>query len=464
MTNDGLLEYYKQAYEELNLILDLSFDQITIADGDGVFTRISKSCMDFFGVEEDEIVGTSAFQLEKQGVFDISATAEVVRRNKEVTLIQETAANKTLMVTGIPIFNKDGKRTKIINISKDLTENQKLSKELKKAKHELKWFHNEFNKRQGIYDVEIIEKDPAMRKIMSLIYHISDSDATVLLLGETGVGKGYIAKVIHESSTRKDKPFISINCGAIPENLLESELFGYEDGAFTGAIKGGKKGLFEIAGEGTIFLDEIGDMPLDLQVKLLHVLDEKKIFRVGGEKPIKVDGRIIAATNKDLKRLINKGKFREDLYYRLNVIPINIPPLRERREDIPAFINKFLKKYNKEHGTNKIISQSGYNVLMSYDYPGNIRELQNIVERLVITIPEDIIEGEQIRGAINPHIKVYNEHVEIMPLKKAVEQLEREILTSALTKYKTTRKAADVLGIDQSTVVKKAKRLGIRHW
>ncbi len=466
MKNEDMLTYYRQAYDELKLILDMSFDQITIADGEGVFTKVSKSCEMYFGVSEDKLVGYSAFELENNGVFDISVTAEVVRKGKKVTLIQRTGADKTLMVTGIPMFNEEGKIIKIINISKDITESQMLGQELKDTQSQLQWFQNELNKREAIHNSKISYKSVAMNKIMDLVLHICDLDATVLLLGETGSGKGYVARLIHESSIRKEEPFIPINCGAIPENLLESELFGYDSGAFTGAVKGGKKGLFEIAGKGTIFLDEVGDMPMNLQVKLLHVLDEKKVFRVGGEKPIKVEGRVIAATNKDLKKLIQEGKFREDLYYRLNVVPINIPALRERKEDILILIKMFLNENNKEHRTNKIISEAGYNVLTNYDYPGNIRELGNMIERLVITTRGDIIEALQVKEIIEPTESCRKSNFstdEIIPIKQAVENLEKEILQSAFIKYKTTRKVAEILEIDQSTVVKKTKKLKIKY-
>ncbi len=466
MKNEDMLTYYRQAYDELKLILDMSFDQITIADGEGVFTKVSKSCEMYFGVSEDKLVGYSAFELENNGVFDISVTAEVVRKGKKVTLIQRTGADKTLMVTGIPMFNEEGKIIKIINISKDITESQMLGQELKDTQSQLQWFQNELNKREAIHNSKISYKSVAMNKIMDLVLHICDLDATVLLLGETGSGKGYVARLIHESSIRKEEPFIPINCGAIPENLLESELFGYDSGAFTGAVKGGKKGLFEIAGKGTIFLDEVGDMPMNLQVKLLHVLDEKKVFRVGGKKPIKVEGRVIAATNKDLKKLIQEGKFREDLYYRLNVVPINIPALRERKEDILILIKMFLNENNKEHRTNKIISEAGYNVLTNYDYPGNIRELGNMIERLVITTRGDIIEALQVKEIIEPTESCRKSNFstdEIIPIKQAVENLEKEILQSAFIKYKTTRKVAEILEIDQSTVLKKTKKLKIKY-
>ncbi|MCK9217033.1 MAG: sigma 54-interacting transcriptional regulator [Firmicutes bacterium] len=468
----GLLDYYKAANEELNLILNTSFDQITIADGDGVFTKISKSCEEFFGVKEEDMIDVSAFELEKNGVFDLSVTAEVVRKKGKVTLIQRTGANKTLMVTGIPLYNDNGEIYKIINISKDITENQNLKEKLENSQSDLRWFQKELNKRQGIFNNNSNYKSTSMKKIMDLIYHICDLSATVLLLGETGVGKGYIAKKIHESSIRKEQPFVQINCGAIPVNLLESELFGYESGAFTGALKGGKRGLFEVAGKGTVFLDEIGDMPMNLQVKLLHVLDDKKLFRIGGEKPTEVKARVIAATNKDLRELIKIGKFREDLFYRLNVVPIHIPPLRERRDDIPGLIKMFLDRCNEQHRTKKIISEKGYHILINYDYPGNVRELENIIERLVITIFDEIIKDRQVLDITKPSFNPAIENMDsidgtntnkIIPIKEAVAQLERKILIDAFKKFKTTRKVAEVLKIDQSTVVKKAQKLKIDY-
>lgn len=462
MLNSELLEKYKRAYEELKLILDLSFDQITIADGNGIFLKVSKSCEPCFGIKEEEMIGTSAFELEKRGIFDISVTAEVIRKKREITLIQKTRSNKTLLVTGIPVFDENGNIERIINISRDITRDQRLYEQLEILKGSLQWFRKELNKRQGIQDNNVIYKSAKMKKVIDLITLVADSDATVLLTGETGVGKGYFAKLIHRISDRRDEPFIQINCCAIPESLLESELFGYVSGAFTGATKSGKKGLFEIAGKGTIFLDEIGDMPLGLQVKLLHVLDEKKFFRIGGEKLISIECRIIAATNKNLKKMVNEGKFRKDLYYRLNVFPIEIPPLRERREDLPFLINMFLSEFNKKYGTEKVISEKGYKILVDYDYSGNIRELENLIERLVITTEGDVIDEEQIADILRPPDRSWLKDDEIIPIKEAVEQLERHILTLAFQKYKTTRKVAEALKIDQSTVVKKAKKLNIK--
>lgn len=454
------LETYKQAFEDLNFILDITHSAITITNGEGIFTRLSKSCERIFGVPESELIGKNAFLLEEQGFFSTSVTCEVIRKQRRVTIIQKTAANKTVLVTGTPFFNKDKIIEKIINISKDITETNKLASDLKRLQAEHEWLKQELMKRTRMEHGKVASESPLMKDIIELVHHIANMDATVLLLGETGVGKGYMADMIHSASNRKDRPFISINCGAIPENLLESELFGYEKGAFTGALKEGKKGLFETAGSGTIFLDEIGDMPVNLQVKLLHVLDDRTVRRIGGSAPFKVDCRIIAATNKDIKELVRAGQFREDLFYRLNVVPITIPALRERKEDLLFLANMFLESMNDKYKMKKTFSEEAIRALYDYNYPGNIRELQNMIERLVINTLGDMIEAEKIREmTASSHQNIQSE--KIIPLKEAVEQLERNMLLSAFQKYKTTRRVANALKIDQSTVVKKAKKLGV---
>ncbi|WP_436373979.1 sigma-54 interaction domain-containing protein [Cytobacillus sp. BC1816] len=456
------LETYKQAFEDLNFILDITHSAITITNGEGIFTRLSKSCERIFGVPESELIGKNAFLLEKQGFFSTSVTCEVIRKQRRVTIIQKTAANKTVLVTGTPFFNKDKKIEKIINISKDITETNKLASDLKRLQAEHEWLKQELMKRTRMERGKVASESPGMKNIIELVHHISNMDATVLLLGETGVGKGYMANMIHSVSNRKDRPFISINCGAIPENLLESELFGYEKGAFTGALKDGKKGLFETAGSGTIFLDEIGDMPVSLQVKLLHVLDDRTVRRIGGTASFKVDCRIIAATNKNIKELVRAGQFREDLFYRLNVVPITIPSLRERKEDLLFLANMFLDSMNNKYKMKKTFSEEAIRALYDYNYPGNIRELQNMIERLVINTLGDTIEAEKIREmteASSPN----TQSEEITPLKEAVEQLERNMLLTAFQKYKTTRRVAEALKIDQSTVVKKAKKLKVHE-
>ena len=449
----------KQATEELTSILDISFDGISIANGEGIFTRVSKSWEDLFGVKGPEIIGKSSAFLEEKGIFDRSVTSEVIRTKKRVTRVQKTPKNKVLLVTGIPTFNKDGQIEKIINISKDITETKKLESDLRNLQIELEWFKQELSKRNVMENQQITYKSPAMNQIMEMLHHVANFDATVFLLGETGVGKGFMAKMLHNLSIRKEFPFVSVNCGAIPEDLLESELFGYEKGSFTGALKDGKRGLFETAGKGTIFLDEIGDLPLNLQVKLLHVLDDKKVRRIGGSSSYKVNARVIAATNKNIKEQVQLGKFREDLFYRLNVIPITIPPLRDRKEDLPFLITMFLENMNHRYETKKYLSEEALKMLLAYKFPGNIRELQNIIERLVITTFGERIESNHVQSMIKADPVPYGN--EIIPLKEAVEKVEKNLLMAAFREYKTTRKVAEVLKIDQSTVVKKSKKYGL---
>ena len=307
----------------------------------------------------------------------------------------------------------------------------------------------------------IIAYSVEMGKVLHLAGKVAQVTTTVLILGESGVGKEVVARFIHNASLRRNGPFVTINCGAIPQNLLESELFGYEAGAFTGAKREGKPGMIEIASLGTLFLDEISDLPLDLQVKLLQVIQERRLTRVGGIKPVEVDIRIIAATNRDLAKMVEKGEFRADLFYRLNVVPVVIPPLRHRRDDVIPLIYHFLEKHNRAHGYNKTISRNTREVLTRYPWPGNVRELENLIERLVVTVEgEEItvhdlpayIKGEGDTGSIKVVVKG------IMPLREAVEEVERQIIKYAQEEHETTYEMAEALGVNQSTVVRKIKK------
>lgn len=303
-----------------------------------------------------------------------------------------------------------------------------------------------------------------MQNVLRNALQVANYDCTVLINGESGVGKEVLAQIIHNASRRSNSSLIKINCGSIPQNLLEAEMFGYEEGAFTGAKKNGKLGIFEVAQGGTLFLDEIGEMPLNLQVKLLRALQEKEIYRVGGIKPIKVDTRIIAATNKNLKHMVEQGNFREDLFYRLNVFPILIPPLRARRQDIIPLAKFFLEKYNQNFKMEKKLSLSALQCLVEYDWPGNIREMENLIQRLLISCTNELITdvevminlegGEQIQEAC------FNHEAEI-PLKGVVEKAEYQVLKIIQSKHKTTREMAKALGISQATLIRRLKKYGL---
>jgi two-component system response regulator PilR (NtrC family) len=299
----------------------------------------------------------------------------------------------------------------------------------------------------------MVGRSKEMQKVYSLIRKVADTPANVLILGESGTGKELVARAVHENSSRKNKPFVAINCGGIPENLLESELFGYMKGSFTGAFAD-RAGLFEVARGGAVFLDEIAELPVVLQVKLLRVVQEKTIRRVGGSEDIKIDVRIISATNQDLEDKVKQGQFREDLYFRLNVIPIHIPPLRKRREDIPLLVQYFIEKYAKEFGKEvKRISAYALELLLRYPFPGNIRELENIIERSValesssLILPENLVIAEDGNGTADMVAAVDFSGGGI-DLNRELERFEREIIRKALEKAKGSKtKAASLLGV-----------------
>ncbi len=314
----------------------------------------------------------------------------------------------------------------------------------------------------------IVGTSRAMQKVFEMIEKVSYTDCTVLITGSSGTGKELVARAIHSHSNRSDRPFVVINCGAIPEELLESELFGHEKGAFTGAHKR-RIGRFEMADGGTIFLDEIGEMSPSLQVKLLRVLQEREFERVGGIKPIKVDVRIIAATNRDLKVAIKEGKFREDLYYRLNVIPIHLPDLKDRKSDIPLLIDHFLRKYSKEsNGNIKGITKDALNIFMRYNWPGNIRELENIVKRIIILSDGEIIDVDDIPEYMKEDIEVEDDRWRLknikpiekgMGLNEAVREFEKRLIMEALEKSNgITSRAAKILKINRTTLIEKIKK------
>ena len=310
----------------------------------------------------------------------------------------------------------------------------------------------------------IIGESPAIKRILETLKVISDLDVTVLLQGESGVGKELLARAIHQNSKRRDREFVVVNCAAIPETLLESELFGYEKGAFTGAVSE-KKGKFEVAHKGTIFLDEISEIPYHLQSKLLRVLQEKEVERLGSSKTIKVDVRIIAATNRNLEEEVKKGRFREDLFYRLYVVPIKIPPLRERVEDIPLLVNHFLKLYGERYGRFLKLSPEALRILMEYSWPGNIRELENLVHRLVILCEEEVIQPKHIDLCTQIENKGETGLFGKISLTKRVEMIEVTWIKKALQMTQGNKvKAAKLLGITRKALLTRIKRYNLENY
>lgn len=303
-----------------------------------------------------------------------------------------------------------------------------------------------------------ISESMQTKRIMETIRRVAPYDAAVLLTGESGVGKNCFADMLHEYSSRKEGPYITINCGAIPVNLLESELFGYEKGAFTNASNMGKAGLIEKADHGTLFLDEIGELPLSLQVKLLMALQEKKITRVGGTEEKQVDFRLVTATNKDLRKCVEKGEFRKDLYYRLNTVELAIPPLRNRKEDVPALINSFVSRCSKQYGKDFAISEEAVDILTKYPWPGNVRELNNIVESMLLISENDQIGKEMIPAGILRQTEIEGKSWWGKRLKEILEETEAIVIMEAYEHFKSTTKAAEALGISQASMSLKLKK------
>ncbi len=447
--------YYGLKVEDLIPILDSIGDGVFIDDASGYGLWINKACEDLYRVTREEVIGKHCTYLEHTGIFSPSVAKQVMEEKKEVSILHQNRDGKRLLTTGIPIFDEEGELSKIITTSHDITELVELQNKLESMQNALQDMKTSEGK---IYD-EIIANNPLMYSVVQMAERLALVDTTVLITGESGSGKGVIANLLHQIGNRKDAPFVKINCGAIPENLLESELFGYERGAFTGSNREGKKGLFEVAQKGTVFLDEISELPLSLQVKILQVIQEKEIQRVGGLGTIPVDVRIISATNKNLEQMVKEGRFREDLFYRLNVVPINIPPLRDRPEDIIPMIRSFLQKNNQKYKESKMMDAAAMSALLRYPWPGNVRELQNIIERLVITTKDSMIRPENLPGYIirYENIKEVSEiNIDSTAnLKNALDAAEKQILLTALAKHKTTRAMAKNLGISQPTIVRK---------
>jgi PAS domain S-box-containing protein len=460
------LKKINQLDTQLDILIKNSYDGIFITDGEGKVMRVNNSVLRMLGAKEEELLGRNTGDLVKEGYYSSSSVLESIKLRQPVTKIMYSRTGVEIMATSTPVFDEDGRVLFVITNSRDMTDLSKLLQELEQTKELSNRYLTELQylRKKHLEHDRIVAESPVMIKVIETAQKIAKVDSTVLICGESGVGKEVIAKLIHKESNRKNGPFIALNCAAIPESLLEAELFGYEGGAFTGANRSGKPGMFELADKGTLFLDEVGELPLAIQAKLLRALESSEVMRVGGVKAKKIDVRIIAATNKNLEDMIQKGTFRRDIYYRLNVIPLYIPPLRERKEDIVALANYFLKEFCYKNKCRRFFSQEVLGELVNQQWPGNIRELRNVVERLAATTT-----GEEIRFLSNMNSVVHNTPPDSKcnvflgtPLEKMVANAEKEVIQNTLRLCGGNKvQASKMLGIHRSVLYKKLKIYGL---
>ncbi|MBF0529145.1 MAG: sigma 54-interacting transcriptional regulator [Deltaproteobacteria bacterium] len=455
------LHHSKRIMEELTAIIESSFDGIYVTDGEARTIRVNGAYERITGVKREEVLGRTMYELVAEGFYNESVTVRVLQTRRPGSLIQKIKTGKTVMVTGNPIFDSEGNIVLVVTNVRDVTELHRLQQKLENMDRlqsereiELRQLKETF-----LGEGQIVIRSKKMKDLTELALRLAQVDSTVLIQGESGTGKEVLADFIHRNGSRRDQPLIKISCAAIPDQLLEAELFGYAPGAFTGARKEGKAGIFEVARKGTVFMDEIGEMPLGLQAKLLRVLQEKEITRVGDTVSFKADVRLMAATNRDLETLVEQGQFRKDLFFRLNVIQITVPPLRERREAIVKLVYHFMDKFNGKFGLSKQMNRQVLDILIDYDWPGNIRELENAIERMVVVTPGEVITLEDLPPQIRPRSSSStNSLMEGRSLKEILAEVERLTLEESLKHHKTTREVARALGLNQSNVVRKLKR------
>lgn len=446
------MDFQKNILVILNSILTYSFDEIFVTDASGNILFTSEKTEKMFGILHEEINNQTIFELEERGIFSPSIIAAVLNNQQPETFIQETIQQRKVISSGYPIFDEADKLIGALSFSRDITEFEYLKKENEQVAKLFYFYQEEMERLKRQAANPLFFNKGKMKKVLETVSKVADFDVTVLLSGESGVGKNRIAQTIHQISKRKNECYIEVNCGAIPESLIESELFGYEEGAFTGAKKGGKKGYFETAGKGTLLLDEIGELPLNLQVKLLSVLQNQSLMRIGGSKKIELECRIICATNQNLEEMIQEKNFREDLYYRINVINIFIPPLRERREEMVQLILGIMDEMNGKYKMKKEFTPAMIAWLTQQTWPGNIRELKNYIERRMVTSSKDEIDMDSDEETCQKEAK------QEMTLQEYLDTIEKEYIIRMYQKYPSSIKLGEKLGISQSTANRKIRK------
>jgi len=445
-TNGSPLEITR---ETLHKILDHSSDEIFVVDGNKRIVYVNRVCERHYGLKPEEVIGKNSVELFEEGYWTPSVIPPVFEEKRTIVMKQTTYLGGELITTAVPVLNAADEIDLVVITSQQLQHFTSIRPGLEDP--------GSSEEEEGEQtEINVVTNSDKMKKILKMCQKIAKVDSTVLIGGESGTGKGVLAQYIHSVSHRKTGPLLTINCAAIPEELLESELFGYAQGAFTGANKTGKQGLIESANKGTLFMDEIGELSLKLQAKLLQVIQDREFIPIGGRETKKVDIRIIAATNRNLLEMTRNKQFREDLYYRLNVIDIRVPPLRERMEDITPLTYYFLNKFNKKYGTNQLISLETLGIFNQYLWPGNLRQLEHLIEKLVVT-SDSVIEPEDLPDTFQK-FTAGDSGIHSSTLDGATEELERNMIQAAYRKYRSSRKVAQALKISQTRASRLIRR------
>ena len=442
---------------ENNLVLA---DDMMLSDASGIILRVSETYEKNFGFEHGSIVGKSAFDLEADGTFSPCITAEIIRQKKKIITTQTiNHSHKNVMTVGIPLFDDNGELKYAVCFNTvSMEQINTIQRNYRNLQDSLQHYTQEIAElRTRATSTSLVFKSASMQRLWTLMQNTANTKANILITGETGVGKSAIAKTIHKMSNRADGPFIEVNCAVLHENLIESELFGYEKGAFTGASSAGKIGKIELANHGTLFLDEIGELPAHIQSKLLQLIQEKTIERLSGTKKIELDFRLIVATNRNLEEEVQRGLFRSDLFYRLNVIRSHIPPLRQRKEDIFPLAHQFLAHFSKEYDKHLTFSPRFLTFLEQYEWPGNVRQLENLIERLVITVQDPIIDTSALPVEFTGEAVPPAEELLAQKgtLAERMDAYEGQIIRESYRRCGTTVAVAKELGISQATAARK---------
>ena len=457
------LPSFQTLSRELDTIIDSSSDGLFVCDSDANVIRMNPASEKIHNLPAIEIVGRNMRELIETSFIDRSAALEASISKKRVTLLQNKDDHKLISIA-TPVFDEQGTLVRIVVSERDITEIDNLQHELEQQEAIKNGFRDQMLAMQQaeLESQQIIARSPSMVRALQQSIKVAKADSSVLILGETGVGKGLIADLIHKYSPRTEQPLIKINCGAIPESLIEAELFGYEKGAFTGAQTSGKPGHFELADGGTLFLDEIAELPLSSQVKLLRFLEDGQITRLGDTRNRTVNVRVLAATHQDIEQLVEQGRFRLDLYYRLNVIPIQVPALRERHDCIVPLIRHYIDSFSSQTGSHRRLTRAALDALTTYTYPGNVRELMNLCERMVVMSETELIDTPDLPAQVTSHNNENKLSFHQLPsgqsLQHALDQVEKSLLEAASQQYQNQSEIAIALGVNQSTIARKLKK------